>query len=454
MTIVSPSSISPLAGKRAAFYTLGCRLNYAETSTIARTLASMGVERIAEEHHHDLSQAPDVCIVNTCSVTDMADKKCRSLIHRLTREYPDAVIVVTGCYAQLQGDQIAKMPGVDLVVGSGRKGEIAPLLIDLFQKGEGDLSSSSHLYYSPRRELHHFEHGVSSDDRTRHFLKVQDGCNYYCTYCTIPAARGLSRNGSIASILEQAERVAADGGREIILTGVNIGDYGRTTGETFIDLLRALVGVTGIERYRIGSIEPELLTPEIIYFVAEHDTFMPHFHIPLQSGSDHVLGLMRRHYDTALFASRLSLIRELLPDAFIGVDVIAGMRGELSEHHEETMSFLRRQPWSQLHVFPYSERRGTKALEIKPAVPHQEKKRRTQELIALSEERLAHFCSSFTGQVRPVLWEATNRAGMMEGFTDNYIRVRRPYDDTLIGSIEPTTIGAWSDADALCSAIV
>ena len=273
---------------------------------------------------------------------------------------------------------------------------------------------------------------------------MQDGCNYYCTYCTIPAARGVSRNGSIASLVAQAERVAELGGREIILTGVNIGDFGRSTGETLLELLHQLTQVAGIARYRIGSIEPELLTPEIIQFVAETAQFMPHFHIPLQSGSDHVLRLMRRHYDTALFAERLRLIYELIPDAFVGIDVIAGMRGELPEHHAETLAFLKTQPWSQLHVFPYSERKGTKALEIKPAVPATEKKLRTKELLALSSERHNAFCAPFAGSVRPVLWEETRHGEMMEGFTDNYIRVAQPYDPELVGAITPAQLAHWS----------
>ena len=434
--------LHPLVGKRAAFYTLGCRLNYAETSTIARQLATVGVERISDEHHHTMEVVPDICIVNSCSVTDTADKKCRSLINRLHREYPEALIVVTGCYAQLQGDQIAQMPGVDLVVGSGRKSEIVSLLTELYQKRNQPQAATPHV--TARRELQHFESSVSSDDRTRHFLKVQDGCNYYCTYCTIPAARGVSRNGSIASLVAQAERVAELGGREIILTGVNIGDFGRTTGETLLELLHQLTQVAGIARYRIGSIEPELLTPEIIQFVAETAQFMPHFHIPLQSGSDQVLRLMRRHYDTALFAERLKLIYELIPDAFVGIDVIAGMRGELLEHHAETLAFLKTQPWSQLHVFPYSERKGTKALEIKPAVPATEKKLRTKELLALSSERHNAFCAPFAGSVRPVLWEETRHGEMMEGFTDNYIRVSQPYNPELVGAITPARLAHWS----------
>ena len=434
--------LHPLVGKLAAFYTLGCRLNYAETSTIARQLATVGVERISDEHHHTTEVLPDICIVNSCSVTDTADKKCRSLINRLHREYPEALIVVTGCYAQLQGDRIAQMPGVDLVVGSGRKSEIVSLLTDLYQERNQPKAATPHV--TARRELQHFEPSVSSDDRTRHFLKVQDGCNYYCTYCTIPAARGVSRNGSIASLVAQAERVAELGGREIILTGVNIGDFGRTTGETLLELLHRLTQVSGIARYRIGSIEPELLTPEIIQFVAETAQFMPHFHIPLQSGSDHVLRLMRRHYDTALFAERLKLIYELIPDAFVGIDVIAGMRGELSEHHAETLAFLKTQPWSQLHVFPYSERKGTKALEIKPAVPATEKKLRTKELLTLSSERHNAFCAPFAGSVRHVLWEETRHGEMMEGFTDNYIRVAQPYDPELVGAITLAQLAHWS----------
>lgn len=438
----------PLLGKRAAFYTLGCRLNYAETSTIARQLAAVGIKRIPDEHHHTHDIVPDICIVNSCSVTDTADKKCRNLINRLHREYPEALIVVTGCYAQLQGDKIAAMPGVDLVVGSGRKSEITSLLTEQYSKRTAQRHKDSEQpaeapQITSRKELRHFEHSVSSDDRTRHFLKVQDGCNYYCTYCTIPLARGISRNGSIASLVEQAEHVAQIGGKEIILTGVNIGDFGRSTGETLIELLQALTKVEGIARYRIGSIEPELLTPEIIRYVAETPQLMPHFHIPLQSGSDHVLRLMRRHYDTSLFAERLELIYRLIPDAFVGIDVIAGMRGELSEHHTETLAFLSEQPWSQLHVFPYSERKGTKALEIKPIVSSAEKKRRTQVLLALSSERHEAFCAPFAGSTRPVLWEETAHGEMMEGFTDNYIRVSRPYDETLAGEISPARLERW-----------
>ena len=422
--------------RRVNFHTLGCKLNFSESSTLAREFEEGGFVRVAPDAE------ADICVVNSCSVTDTADKKCRSLINRLHREYPEALIVVTGCYAQLQGDQIAQMPGVDLVVGSGRKSEIVSLLTELYQKRTQPKAATPHV--TARRELQHFEPSVSSDDRTRHFLKVQDGCNYYCTYCTIPAARGVSRNGSIASLVAQAERVAELGGREIILTGVNIGDFGRTTGETLLELLHQLTQVAGIARYRIGSIEPELLTPEIIQFVAETAQFMPHFHIPLQSGSDHVLRLMRRHYDTTLFAERLKLIYELIPDAFVGIDVIAGMRGEMPEHHAETLTFLQAQPWSQLHVFPYSERKGTKALEIKPAVPAAEKKLRTKELLALSSERHNAFCAPFAGSVRPVLWEETRHGDMMEGFTDNYIRVAQPYDPELVGAITPAQLGHWS----------
>ncbi len=435
--------IHPLLGKRAAFYTLGCRLNYAETSTIARQLGTVGVERISDEHHHVATLVPDICIINSCSVTDTADKKCRGLINRLHREYPHALIVVTGCYAQLQGDQIAQIPGVDLVVGSGRKSEIVPLLTELYRDRTKQKPHTPHI--TPHKRLQHFEPSVSSDDRTRHFLKIQDGCNYYCSYCTIPIARGISRNGSIASLIAQAERVAEIGGKEIILTGVNIGDFGRSTGENLLDLLHQLSQVEGIARYRIGSIEPELLTPEIIRFVAETPQFMPHFHIPLQSGSDHVLRLMRRHYDTALFAKRLKLIYALIPDAFVGIDVIAGMRGELAKHHEATLAFLMAQPWSQLHVFPYSERQGTQALKIRPAVSPTDKKLRVQSLLTLSIERHNRYCIACIGSTRPVLWEEKQHRGMIEGFTDNYIRVSQPYNPNLVGCITPAHLDRWDD---------
>lgn len=428
-----------LKGKTALFFTLGCKLNFAETSTIAQELQSIGVEKAPD------GDPADICIINTCSVTSVADRKGRTLIHRVIREYPNAVVVVVGCYAQLKGDEIVKIPGVDLVLGAGRKSEVVGKIAEYFAQ-EGDLSRQ-HLFSATREHLHRFEEGCSSDDRTRHFLKVQDGCNYACSYCTIPKARGVSRNGSIASLVASAQRVAQEGGREIVLTGVNIGDFGRSTGERFIDLVKALDQVEGIERYRISSLEPDLLSDELIDFVASSRSFMPHWHLPLQSGSDTILRLMRRRYPTALFSNRLQRIKETMPDAFIGVDVIVGMRGETDALFQETFDFLSQQPFTQLHVFSYSERSGTDALKINHIVAPQDKKIRNQRLQDLSQEHLSNFYKDFHGSVRPVLWERSEVDGMMLGFTDNYIRVAHPYQETLAGSITSTCIGVQENND-------
>lgn len=428
-----------LKGKTALFFTLGCKLNFAETSTIAQELNSVGVEKAPE------GAPADICIINTCSVTSVADRKGRTLIHRVVREHPDAVVVVIGCYAQLKGEEIVKIPGVDMVLGAGRKSEVVSKIAEYFSE-ENDLSRQ-HLFSATREHLHRFEEGCSSDDRTRHFLKVQDGCNYACSYCTIPKARGVSRNGSIASLVASAERVALDGGKEIVLTGVNIGDFGRSTGERFVDLVRALDQVEGIERYRISSLEPDLLSDELIDFVASSHSFMPHWHLPLQSGSDTILRLMRRRYPTALFADRLQRIKERMPNAFIGVDVIVGMRGETDELFQETLDFLSQQPFSQLHVFSYSERSGTDALKINHVVAAQVKKERNQLLQDLSQQHLTNFYKAFQGEVRPVLWERSEVEGMMLGFTDNYIRVAHPYDASLAGQITPTRVGAIQEEE-------
>lgn len=415
-------SYNILYNKKAAYTTLGCKLNYAETSTLRDRLAERGVVDAEGD------EEADICVVNTCSVTGEAEAKCRHAISRMHRKHPGAVIVVMGCYAQLSAEHLATLDGVSLVVGMENKGRVIELLEELLRAGgEG-------VYYStPLKDIRTFVPSCSRGERTRYFLKVQDGCNYYCTYCTIPIARGRSRNGSIASLVAQAQEAAAAGGKEIVITGVNIGDFGRTTGETFFDLVRALDTVEGIERYRISSIEPNLLTDEIIEYCAHSRAFMPHFHIPLQSGSDAVLKLMHRHYDTALFRSKIERIKAVMPDAFIGVDVIVGTRGETEEHFREAEDFIRSLDISQLHVFSYSERPGTKALEIPHVVTPQEKHERSQRLIAISEEkRLAHY-SRFIGTERPVLWErplplpsptgegATKQ--VLRGWTDNYIRV-------------------------------
>ncbi len=403
----------------AAYATLGCKLNFAETSSLRDNLASQGV-RPAEK-----GERADICIINTCSVTDVADHKCRQAIHRLTREHPGAFVVVMGCYAQLKPEEIARFDGVDLVVGMQHKGEVVRYIRErMAQKkalAEGDACHEAIAV--PTREITTFVPSCSRGDRTRYFLKVQDGCNYYCTYCTIPIARGRSRNGSIASLVEQAENVARCGGKEIVITGVNIGDFGRTTGETFYDLIQALDKVEGIERYRISSIEPNLLTDEIIDYCARSRAFMPHFHIPLQSGSDQVLKLMHRRYDTALFAQKTEKVKAAMPDAFIGVDVIVGTRGETDEYFEEAYNFISGLDIAQLHVFSYSERPGTKALEIPHCVAPQAKHERSQRLLALSEAKRKAFYSRYTGTTRPVLWEHSKEGKALHGFTDNYIRV-------------------------------
>ena len=425
--------------RRAAYVTLGCKLNFAETSSLRDQLQAQGILPAVD------GEEADVCIVNTCSVTETADQKCRQAIHRLHRQHPDAAIIVIGCYAQLKAGEIARMEGVDLVLGMEQKGEVPQRIHQLLARKAQLTTAGAACHESvavPTKDIRTFVPSCSRGDRTRYFLKVQDGCNYYCTYCTIPIARGRSRNGSIASLVAQAEEVARQGGKEIVITGVNIGDFGRTTGETFLQLIQALDRVEGIERYRISSIEPNLLTDEIIEWCARSRAFMPHFHIPLQSGSDTVLRLMHRHYDTALFRTKVERIRQVMPDAFIGVDVIVGTRGETAECFEETYTFLESLDISQLHVFSYSERPGTKALEIPHVVSPQEKHARSQRLIALSERKHRAFCQRFVGTVRPVLWEHAREGQPMQGFTDNYVRVEKPADhqalDNTITSITLT----------------
>ena len=425
--------------RRAAYVTLGCKLNFAETSSLRDQLQAQGILPAVD------GEEADVCIVNTCSVTETADQKCRQAIHRLHRQHPYAAIIVIGCYAQLKAGEIARMEGVDLVLGMEQKGEVPQRIHQLLARKAQLATAGAACHESvavPTKDIRTFVPSCSRGDRTRYFLKVQDGCNYYCTYCTIPIARGRSRNGSIASLVAQAEEVVRQGGKEIVITGVNIGDFGRTTGETFLQLIQALDRVEGIERYRISSIEPNLLTDEIIEWCARSRAFMPHFHIPLQSGSDTVLRLMHRHYDTALFRTKVERIRQVMPDAFIGVDVIVGTRGETAECFEETYTFLESLDISQLHVFSYSERPGTKALEIPHVVSPQEKHARSQRLIALSERKHRAFCQRFVGTVRPVLWEHAREGQPMQGFTDNYVRVEKPADhqalDNTITSITLT----------------
>ncbi len=419
--------------KKAVYYTLGCKLNFSETSTIGQILREAGVRTVRK------GEKADICIVNTCSVTEVADKKCRQAIHRLVKQHPGAYVVVTGCYAQLKPEAVAQIEGVDVVLGAEQKQDLMRYLGDLQKKEAGEAHASA------SKDIRSFVPSCSRGDRTRYFLKVQDGCDYYCTYCTIPFARGRSRNGTIASMVEQARKAAEEGGKEIVLTGVNTGDFGRSTGETFFDLVKALDEVEGIERYRISSIEPNLLTDEIIEFVSRSKRFMPHFHIPLQSGSDEVLKLMHRRYDTALFASKIKKIKEILPDAFIGVDVIVGTRGETEQCFDEAYRFIKELNVTQLHVFSYSERPGTQALKIDYAVTSEEKHNRSQQLLKLSDEKLHHFYSSHIGQVMPVLLEHSKLDAVMHGFTPNYIRVEISRDGELDNKIVSVKLGDFNE---------
>jgi threonylcarbamoyladenosine tRNA methylthiotransferase MtaB len=405
---------SAFQGKTAKYFTLGCKLNFSETSTFAQILHEMGV-RTAQK-----SEAADICLINTCSVTDVADHKCRQAIHRLVRENPDSFVVVTGCYAQLEAETVSKMDGVSLVLGANEKANLIQFLSEAFVNRENAVKFSA----QKTKDIKTFSPSCSRGNRTRYFLKVQDGCDYFCTYCAIPYARGFSRNPSIASLVGQAQNAAKEGGKEIVLTGVNIGDFGKTTGEQFIDLVKALDNVEGIQRYRISSLEPDLLSDELIDYCA-HDSraFMPHFHIPLQSGSDTVLKLMHRHYDRQLFADKIMHIKDVMPDAFIGVDVMVGCRGETPDCFEETFEFLDALPVTQLHVFPYSERPGTSALKIDYVVSERDKKLRSKRLLELSDQKTHDFYQQFVGTTMDVLLEKASRGRAMHGFTNNYVRV-------------------------------
>ena len=409
---------SAFQGKKAVYYTLGCKLNFSETSTFGKLLSEMGVTTAAKGEH------ADICLVNTCSVTEMADHKCRQAIHRLVRENPGSFVVVTGCYAQLESETVSKMNGVDLVLGSNEKANLIQYLSEAWSEPrEGHLHRFHHV---KTKDIKSFQPSCSRGNRTRYFLKVQDGCNYFCTYCTIPYARGFSRNPSIASLVEQAEQAAREGGKEIVLTGVNIGDFGETTDESFIDLVKARDGVKGISRFRISSLEPDLIGDDLIEFCARSRAFMPHFHIPLQSGSDEVLKLMHRRYDRNLFAHKIHLIKKVMPEAFIGVDVMVGCRGERPEYFEDCFNFIDSLPVTQLHVFPYSERPGTSALAIKYKVTDRDKKARTHRLLKLSDEKTQAFYAAHIGQEAEVLFEKATVGKAMHGFTRNYIRVELP----------------------------
>ena len=431
---------------KAAFHTLGCKLNFSETSAIGKVLYERGVTRAAR------GDSPDIIIVNTCSVTETADKKGRQPIRRLAARYPEATMVVTGCYAQLKPEEVAALEGVDIVLGSNEKLKAAEYIDKWLD------SRSKQVDVTPFREIEGFIPSCERGDRTRYFLKVQDGCDYFCTYCTIPFARGKSRSGTISQLTEMARAAADEGGKEIVITGVNIGDFGKNTGETFFDLIKSLDKVEGIERYRISSIEPNLLTEEIIRWVArESRAFMPHFHIPLQAGSDLVLKKMNRHYDTSLFESRITMIKDMIPDAFIGVDVIAGARGETREEWEKGIAFIESLPITRLHVFPYSERPGTAALLLGDSVPPSERHRRVNTLTSISDRKFEAFYNEHIGSEAEVLWEHPVRGGEeMHGFTRNYIRVTAPCRPELINTLSRVRLTGHdtSDPDSLRAQII
>ena len=424
---------SAFQGKSAAYYTLGCKLNFSETSTFGQMLQELGVRTVQK------GEQADICLINTCSVTDVADHKCRQAIHRMVREHPNAFVVVTGCYAQLESEKVSQIEGVDLVLGSNEKANLIQFLSDAW------TGKDTRKFFSVKtKNIKSFAPSCSRGNRTRYFLKVQDGCDYFCTYCTIPYARGFSRNPTIASLVAQAEKAAEDGGKEIVLTGVNIGDFGKTTGERFVDLVKALDQVAGISRYRISSLEPDLLSDDLIAYCAESRAFMPHFHIPLQSGSDEVLKLMHRHYDTQLFADKIHKIKAVMPDAFIGVDVMVGCRGETKACFEETYQFLDGLDVTQLHVFPYSERPGTSALSIPHVVSEKDKKQRSKRLLELSDQKTENFYRKYIGQEAEVLFEKAPRGRAMHGFTRNYIRVELPAlkaDPALDNQLKPVMLG-------------
>jgi threonylcarbamoyladenosine tRNA methylthiotransferase MtaB len=410
--------------KTVAFHTLGCKLNFSETSTLSRLLESEGFDR------RDFDQPADVYVINTCSVTDNADKECRHLVRRIQRRNPESLVVITGCYAQLKPEAIAAIPGVDLVLGAAEKFNIAQHLKEL-SKGDPTRICSCDI-----EELTDFHPSFSLNDRTRTFLKVQDGCDYSCSFCTIPMARGKSRSDTIARTVENVRQLASAGNtREIVLTGVNLGDFGKQQDETFFSLARELDTIDGIDRYRISSIEPNLLSPEMIEWVAGSRKFMPHFHIPLQSGSDHILGLMRRRYKRDLYASRVRLIKSLMPHCAIGVDVIVGFPGEGEDHFKATFEFLHDLDISYLHVFTYSERDNTKALEIRPVTPMEVRNQRNKLLRNLSWQKMQYFIRQHEGQTRKVLLEGHVKTPMMEGYTDNYIKVTTPYREEWVNKV-------------------
>ena len=428
--------------RRVSFHTLGCKLNFSESSTLAREFEACGYERVGA------NEVADVCVINSCSVTEHADKKCRNIIRKLHRRNPDAIIAVTGCYAQLKPAEIAEIEGVRIVLGNNYKGDLVKAILEVENNPRQIIRSCS------SEDINRFFASYSSGDRSRSFLKVQDGCDYKCAYCTIHYARGASRNMPIADLVKQAEKVASAGLKEIVITGINTGDFGRTTGEKFIDLLSALNDVEGIERYRISSIEPNLLTDEIIEFCASSPKFQHHFHIPLQSGSNRILGLMRRRYTAERFADRIEKVRSLMPDVFIGVDVITGFPGESDEDFEQTYSLLARLRPAFLHIFPFSERPNTPAVDMPDKVPASVSTARAARLDELCRELHSEFCQRRVGSEAEVLFESTMRGGMMYGYTGNYVRVKAPYQRNLINTVSRVKLLSIEDNDDVMAEIL
>jgi threonylcarbamoyladenosine tRNA methylthiotransferase MtaB len=419
--------------KSVAFYTLGCKLNFSETSTIGRQLKEEGYQKV------DFEQGADVYVINTCSVTDNADKKCKRIVKEALRHNPQAFVTIIGCYAQLKPKEIARIPGVDLVLGAAEKFNIHEYLTDTRKKEVAEIKDGK------IKEVLEYHASYSIGDRTRSFLKVQDGCDYFCAFCTIPLARGKSRSDNITNVVKQAEEVVASGIKEIVLTGVNTGDFGAQSGESFYSLLQALDNIEGLNRLRISSIEPNLLTDEIIEFVASSKTIVPHFHIPLQSGSDKILTAMRRRYLTALYTSRVEKIKNLMPHCCIGVDVIVGFPGETREDFIDTYNYLNGLDISYLHVFTYSERPNTTANKMADKVPMHERADRSKMLHILSDKKRRHFYEQYLGETRPVLWEIENAGNTMHGFTDNYIKVKKQYDPVSVNEIEVVTLTEMDD---------
>ena len=419
--------------KKVVFHTLGCKLNFAETSAIGKKMTEEGFSKVKT------GEQADVCVINTCSVTDTADRKCRQAISRLNRQHPNSIMVVTGCYAQLKPEEISKIEGVDLVLGSNEKFSILEYLRNL------DSEKPAEVHTTKINQIKDFKPSCSRDDRTRYFLKVQDGCDYYCTYCTIPFARGRSRSANVAETVEKAMEAIDAGAKEIVLTGVNIGDFGVHTNENFFDLIKAFDNIDRDVRFRISSIEPNLLTDEIIDYIVTSKHIMPHFHIPLQSGTNEVLKLMKRKYNRELFAHKVEKIKTLMPHAFIGVDVIVGVRGETDELFEESCKFIDSLDISQLHVFTYSERAGTKMLDIEQNTPVAERKKRSDILHLLSDKKTQAFYESQIGKTYPVLWESRHNGESMVGFTNNYIKVERSYDKAMVNCVENITLGNWNE---------